>query len=113
MGAKASTPWPGIPREELSDHEACVGENHPLVAQTHNNMANVYRNQGKYALALEFHEKSLAIKACVGENHLSVAQTYMGMAKFYDEQKRFVEARDYFSRAKTIFTKTHGDRYTR
>ena len=84
------------------------------VGKTYNNMAMVYYEQGKHALALEFYEKSLAIKKqCVGENHLEVGRTYMNMAKVYDEQKRFVEARDYFSRAKTIYTQTHGDRYTR
>ena len=74
-------------------------------------MAIVYTEQGKYAL-YKFYEKSLAItKQCVGEIIWKLP-TYMNMAKVYDEQKRFVEARDYFSRAKTIFTQTHGDRYT-
>ena len=84
------------------------------MAQTYHNMADVcHIKQGKHALALEFYEKSLAIKKqCVGENHLGVGQTYMNMANVYDEQKRFVEARDYFSKAKTIYTKTHGDTYT-
>ena len=63
-----------------------------LVASTYGNMALVYNEQGKYALALEFYEMSLAItKQCMGENHLEVALTYgnMGTSMVYQVQGKY------------------------
>ena len=39
-----------------------LGENHPDVASSYNNIANVYSDQGELDKALEYHNKSLTIK---------------------------------------------------
>ena len=47
-----------------------LGDDHPLVADTYNNMACVYDNQGKYDEALAMHEESLSIKLKkLGDDH--------------------------------------------
>ncbi|KAJ1463766.1 expressed protein, partial [Baffinella frigidus] len=53
-----------------------LGEDHPDVAATYNNIASVYDKQGKHEMALELYEKGLAIKIkALGEDHPSVATT--------------------------------------
>ena len=51
-----------------------LGDDHPDVATTYNNMASVYDNQGKYDEALAMYEKSLSIKLKkLGDDHPDVA----------------------------------------
>ena len=46
------------------------GEEHPLVANSLNNLAELYRNQGKYTEAEPLYQRSIAILlATLGENH--------------------------------------------
>ena len=47
-----------------------LGDDHPSVATTYNNMANVYDNQGKYEEALAMYEKALSISLKkLGDDH--------------------------------------------
>ena len=39
-----------------------LGENHPDVATSYNNIGFVYNNLGEYDKALEFHQKALKIR---------------------------------------------------
>ena len=39
-----------------------LGEDHPDVATTYNNIANVYDSQGKYEEALDYYNKALTIR---------------------------------------------------
>ena len=51
------------------------------VARSYNNMAAVYRAQGKYGEALELYEQSLAILIKVlGKDHVDVARSYNNIA---------------------------------
>ena len=52
-----------------------LGKDHVDVAKSYNNMAVVYRAQGKYGEALELYEQSLAIRIKVfGKEHRKVAE---------------------------------------
>ena len=53
-------------------HRNTSGQDHPDVAASYNNIANIYDDQGKYEEALEMHTKSLDIKTRMygGDNHL-------------------------------------------
>ena len=54
----------------LTIKKAKHGDNHPDVANTLNNMANVYYNQGDYDKALEYFTSTLTIyKAKHGDDH--------------------------------------------
>ena len=60
-----------------------IGDDHPRVADTYNNMAVVYYNQGKYDEALAMYEKALSIKLKkLGDDHPDVADTYNNMAVY-------------------------------
>ena len=51
-----------------------LGDDHPDVATTYNNMANVYNKQGKNDEALAMYEKALSIRLKkLGDDHPDVA----------------------------------------
>ncbi|MGB5711356.1 MAG: tetratricopeptide repeat protein [Waterburya sp.] len=50
--------------------ETVLGEDHPDVAQSLNNLAELYRSQGRYESAEPLYLQALAIaEATLGENH--------------------------------------------
>ena len=52
----------------------------PSVANSFNNVANIYETQGKYEKALEMLTKSLDIKTRIyGDSHLDVAKSLIGI----------------------------------
>ena len=58
---------------------------HPDVAKSYVNMATVYKSQGKYDEALEYHQKSLSIRLTThGDMHPAVAASYGNMAIVYE-----------------------------
>ena len=66
-----------------------LGDDHPDVATTYNNMAVVYMNQGKYEEALAMYEKALSISLKkLGDDHPDVATTYNNMAIVYEESRQ-------------------------
>ena len=49
---------------------AALGENHPDVAASYNNLGVVYKNKGEYDKAIDFYERSLSINiASLGLEH--------------------------------------------
>ena len=53
-----------------------LGEEHPAVATTYNNMASVYYHQGDYPQALEYYGKCLKIRLeKLGEEHPDTKRT--------------------------------------
>ena len=55
------------------------------VANTYNNIAGVYKTQGKYEMALVHYEKCLAIRINVlGENHVDVCNTQLNIAEVHE-----------------------------
>ena len=87
-----------------------LGDDHPNVAETYNNMA-VYFKQGKYEEALTMYEKTLSIRlkklgddhpdvtatknciqAILEKLHPNVATTYHNMAGIYKDQGNLKEA---------------------
>ena len=60
-----------------------LGEDHPKVATTYNQMGNVYFWQGQYDKALDMSNKALKIRlAALGEGHPDVAITYNQIGAF-------------------------------
>ena len=60
------------------------GEQHLDVATSYNVIGLVYDSQGNYTKALEYHEKSLAIRLSIfGENHPDVADSYENLYDIY------------------------------
>ena len=63
-----------------------LGNDHPGVADTYNNMAEVLHTGAKYEEALAMYEKALSIKLKkLGDDHPDVAMAYNNMAIVYDQ----------------------------
>ena len=64
-----------------------LGASHARVGQTLNNLAIVYRRQGKYSEAEGLYKRALAIREkALGANHGDVGQTLNNLALVYLEQ---------------------------
>jgi tetratricopeptide (TPR) repeat protein len=68
------------------------------------NMSGVYRSQGKYGEALEYHNKALVIDLQVhGTEHPNVGDSYYNMGGLHMKQDDYVQALDLFERALGIY----------
>ncbi len=74
-----------------------------------NNLAEVYRAQGRYAEAEPLSRRALAIdEKALGLEHPDVGQSLNNLAGLYHSQGRYAEAEPFYSRALAIAEKTHG-----
>ncbi|MEP0853618.1 MULTISPECIES: tetratricopeptide repeat protein [Cyanophyceae] len=70
-----------------------LGEEHPDVATSLNNLALLYHFQGRYAEAELLYLQALELrKRLLGEEHPDVASSLNGLAAVYHSQGRYVEA---------------------
>ncbi len=70
-----------------------LGENHPHVATSLNNLAGLYCFQGRYTEAEPLYKHSLSlIKQLLGENNPIVATSLNNLALLYQCQGRYIEA---------------------
>ena len=76
-----------------------IGE-HPALADSLNNLAELYRIQGNYTDAQPLLLESIEMrKRLLGENHPDVAQSLNNLAVFYVIQGNYSEAENYFFQA--------------
>ncbi|MDY7021598.1 MAG: CHAT domain-containing protein, partial [Cyanobacteriota bacterium] len=74
-------------------------ENHPDVATSLNNLASLYRNQGRYNEAEPLHQRSLAIfEEALGENHPDIALSLNHLAKLHTAKGDTTQAINFLSR---------------
>ena len=71
--------------------EKQLGENHPDVATSLNNLAGLYESQGKYAEAEPLYQRAIAILlATLGENHPNTRTVmmnyYLMLSQLPDEE---------------------------
>ena len=77
-----------------------------------NNLAALYRNQGKYNEAEPLYLRSLSIRENqLGENHPDVAQSLNNLALLYNAQSNYADAKNLSQRALTIFQQALGDHH--
>ena len=80
-----------------------LGPDHPHVATSLNNLAELYRIQGQSARAEPLYKRSLAIfEKALGPDHPDVATSLENLAVFYRETKRESEAEKLEKRAASI-----------
>ena len=80
-------------KECLSTSRKRLGDFHPDVATSLNNLAYLYDSQGRYAEAEPLYLQALELnRQCSGENHLSIAKSLNNLAYLYDSQGRYAEA---------------------
>jgi tetratricopeptide (TPR) repeat protein len=80
-------------KECLSTSRKRLGDFHPDVATSLNNLAYLYDSQGRYAEAEPLYLQALELnRQCSGENHLLIAKSLNNLAYLYDSQGRYTEA---------------------
>ncbi|MCH6577531.1 MAG: tetratricopeptide repeat protein, partial [Proteobacteria bacterium] len=85
------------------------GPQDPRLATSLNNLAELYRAQGRYAEAEPLYKRALAIdEKALGPEHPDVATNLNNLAALYDDQGRYAEAEPLHKRALAIYEKALG-----
>jgi CHAT domain-containing protein/tetratricopeptide (TPR) repeat protein len=93
----------------LAISEKVLGKEHPLVATSLNNLAQLYQAQGSYEKAEPLFVRSLAIREKVlGKEHPDVAQSLNNLAELYRVQGSYQRAEPLYVRSLAIFEKVLG-----
>jgi CHAT domain-containing protein/tetratricopeptide (TPR) repeat protein len=92
-----------LAQRALAIREKTLGRDHPDVAQSLNNLAELYNSLGRYADAEPLHQQSLAIREkALGRDHPDVALSLNNLAELYRNQGRFADAEPLYQRALAI-----------
>jgi len=98
-----------LAQRALAIQEKALGPNHPSVAVSLNNLAELYQAEGRYAEAEPLYKRSLAIREkALGPVHPDVAASLGNLAQLYKDQGRFADAEPLFKRSLTIRKKALG-----
>jgi tetratricopeptide (TPR) repeat protein len=85
------------------------GPEDPRLATSLNNLAELYRAQGKLQEALPLYQRALAIwEKALGPNHPDVAQSLNNLAALYEAQGKLQEALPLYQRSLAIAEKALG-----
>ncbi|MGB3519673.1 MAG: tetratricopeptide repeat protein, partial [Elainellaceae cyanobacterium] len=99
-------------QRSLSIDETALGENHPSVATSLNNLAELYRAQGNYAAAEPRFQRSLSIlETVLGENHPDVATSLNNLAALYADQGNYIAAEPLYQRSLSIYETALGENH--
>ena len=81
----------------------------PDVAFTLNQIAKLYKDQGRYDQAELLYQRALMIAEQVwGPKHLYVARNLNNLARFYQAQGKYVQAQLFYQQALEIYEQTMG-----
>ena len=93
--------------EAILSHVKSEGK---AINQLMNNLAMVYKAQGRYAEAVELYQRALKFDLkSFGEDHPKVARTRNNLAKIYDAQGRYEEAIELYQLALQSSLKSFGE----
>jgi len=96
----------------LRADEASLGERHPHVATSLNNLAIVYRLKGDYAKAQPLYERALRLREEVlGERHPDVASSLNNLAILHKVQGDYATAEPLYQRALRLYEEVLGERH--
>ena len=96
----------GVIRNHSAIWEKALGPDHPRVGTGLNNLAELYRTQGKYAEAEPLYNRALAIvEKALGPEHPYVATSLANYAALLRKTGRGEEAEKLEARAKAIRAK--------
>ena len=85
------------------------GTEDPRYATSLNNLALLYKAQGRYGDAEPFYKRALAIREkALGPEHPHVATSLNNLALLYQAQGRYGDAEPFYKRALAIFEKALG-----
>ena len=84
----------------LTLREKALGPEHPDVGVSHNNLAELYRAQGRYTEAERLYNRSLPIlEKALGPEHPTVATVLNNLAELAFSQNDWARAADYWRRS--------------
>jgi CHAT domain-containing protein len=96
----------------LAIYEKALGGEHPLVAMSLNNLADMYREKGEYAKAEPLYQRALAINEKVlGIEHPDVAFPLNSLASLYESKGEYAKAEPLYQRALAIREKVLGSEH--
>ena len=94
---------------ELATEEAKSAPSWVQLSYLNNQLGLALRDDGQYDKALEYHQKSLAIRLKQLEaDHPDVANSYYNIAFIYKAKKDLSKAKEYWEKAYAIFLKRLG-----
>ncbi|MDZ8087583.1 MAG: tetratricopeptide repeat protein, partial [Nostoc sp. DedQUE12b] len=89
-----------------------LGEEHPDVAATLNNLAQLYYSQGKYSEAETLNLQALELwRRFLGEEHPDVATTLNNLGQLYYSQGKYSEAETLYLRALELWRRFLGEEH--
>jgi tetratricopeptide (TPR) repeat protein len=89
-----------------------LGDRHPDVATSLNNLALLYSSQGRYEAAEPLYQKALALRQeLLGDRHPDVAQSLNNLAGLYNSQGRYADAEPLYQKALALRQELLGDRH--
>jgi tetratricopeptide (TPR) repeat protein len=89
-----------------------LGDRHPDVATSLNNLAYLYNAQGRYDAAEPLFQEALKLrKDLLGDRHPDVASSLNNLAKLYDSQGRYETAEPLYLEALQLYKDLLGDRH--
>lgn len=98
-----------LAQEVLAIREQALGPDHPVVATSLNNLAEMYRGQGQYAKAEPLYKRSLEIYEKVfGASHPAIANTLNNFALQYYTQGEYAQAEQLYQRSLGIYERLLG-----
>jgi CHAT domain-containing protein/Tfp pilus assembly protein PilF len=98
-----------LAERSLAIWEKVLGPEHPDVASSLNNLAELYRAQGNYSQAEPLYQRSLVIKEKVlGPEHPNVASSLNNLANLYQAQGNYSQAEPLYQRSLAIWEKVLG-----
>jgi tetratricopeptide (TPR) repeat protein len=89
-----------------------LGDNHPYVAQSLNNLAGLYKSQGHYEQAEPLYQQALQLMRHLrGEEHPYLAPTLDNLAELYRSQGRYNQAEPLYQQALRLRRSLLGKEY--
>ncbi len=99
-------------REALQLRRELLGDRHPDVAGSLNNLATLYRNQGRYEEAEPLYREALQLcRELLGDRHPYVAGSLNNLATLYRNQGRYEEAEPMYLQALKIVFSSFGENH--
>ena len=100
-------------KQGLSAIKDRLGEEHPSVASSLNNLALLYHSQGRYAEAEPLLQQALELyKRLLGDEHSDVATSLNNLALLYHSQGRYAEAEPLLQQALSMRKRLLGDEHS-
>ncbi|MGK7935249.1 MAG: tetratricopeptide repeat protein [Xenococcaceae cyanobacterium] len=101
-----------LAEQALAIRKKVLGDNHPDVAESLNNLAVLYESQGRYTEAEPLYQQALTIrKQQLGDNHPDVAESLNNLAVLYESQGRYSEAETLHKESLAIRKQRLGDNH--